>query len=185
MTHNFPHASRVSCSELLGGQFLAARLTAATGTNPPLVGPSPPPRSLYPMQVRNDVAPHRCQVFVWRVVSGTLTIWDGRVRWQLEDASADCCLSPPDPTSNLAHAHGARCFHTSLIEVGICALQYIWLSAVDKRAHVACEALVPERNVTKRVLGGPIVYAKGLRVFNLSDGGDDPLHSLIELLEEL
>jgi hypothetical protein len=94
-------------------------------------------------------------------------------------------LSPPDPTGNPAHGHGTRCFHTSPIEVGIRALQYIWFSAVDERTHVPCEALVPKRNVTKRVLGRPIIYAKGLRVLNLSEGSDDPLHSLIEQLQEL
>ena len=141
-------AGRVGSIELLGGQFLAPRLTPAKGTIRPLVAPSPPPRSLYPMQVRNDVAPHGYQVLLWGVVSGTLTIWDGRARWQLDDASAYCCLSPPDPTGNPAHTHGTRYFNTSLIEAGICPLQYIWFSAIDERVHIACEAFVPERNVT-------------------------------------
>jgi len=94
-------------------------------------------------------------------------------------------LSPADATSDAAHGHGSRCFHTSLVEVGICALQYVWFSAVDERAHVACEALMPERNVTKGVLGRPIVYTKGPGAFNLAYSSDDQSHSIIELLKEL
>jgi hypothetical protein len=91
-------------------------------------------------------------------------------------------VSPPDPARNPAHAHGTRCLHASLIEIGVCALQYIWLAAIDECAYVPCEALVPERDMTERVFSRPIVNAKGLRVFNLPDGVDDLLHSLIELL---
>jgi hypothetical protein len=39
--------------------------------------------------------------------------------------------------------------------------------------------------MTKRVLCRPIVYAQGLRVFNLTYGGDYQLHSIIELFSEL
>lgn len=56
---------------------------------------------------------------------------------------------------------------------------------VSERTHIACEALVPERNMTKRVLCRPIVYAQGLRVFNLTYGGDYQLYSIIELFSEL
>jgi hypothetical protein len=94
-------------------------------------------------------------------------------------------LGAPDSTCNLAHGHGTRCVHTLLIEVRIRALQYNWFSAPDERAHIPCEALVPERYVPKCVLGRPIVNAKRLRVFNAHYGGDDLLHSNTELQEEI
>jgi hypothetical protein len=121
-------------------------------------------------------------VLVWQVVAGPLPVRDCCICWQAEDVSPDRCLGTAEPSSYLAHGHHARCFHTSLIEVGICAPQYIWHSTVDKGAHVAREALMPKRNVTKSVLRRPIVYAKGLRAFTLPYGGDDQQHSLIELM---